>query len=154
MALTGRTAKWMFSVSQFPQPPVNRTLGRSVNSAYSTSPSVGLLFHNKTPYIHTSTLYKTHCYDLHHHCYLILDLRAIPRVASRYGFLGWSILTVRLTQATLIILRKLICRGSNIFTSAEGGLRRNYFPKITVHGIENGHFYRKRASQRSSSKPK
>jgi hypothetical protein len=87
---------------------------------------VRLLSHREKPYIHTITLYNAHCCDLHHHCYLIFDLRAIPCVAACYAFLqSRSILTVQPTQATLIILRILICRGSKGFTSAEGGLKRN-----------------------------
>jgi len=35
-----------------------------------------------------------------------------------------------------------------------GGLKERLFPKITDFGIENDHFYRKRAGQRSGSKPK
>jgi len=35
-----------------------------------------------------------------------------------------------------------------------GGLKEKLFPKITDFGIENDHFYRKRAGQRSGSKPK
>jgi len=83
MALTEQTAKRMFSVSQFPTHP--QQTGRLVDlSILHIIPGSGvrLLSHRQTPYIHTSSLYNAHCYDLHHHCYLIFNLRAIPCVAA------------------------------------------------------------------------